>query len=122
MYDPNFNKEIEVRLLEKYSNVIFSNYELNNKLFECYEKNHFNKFEHKSSIFNQQVNLTHLTFCGYFNQEINLPPNLTHLTFGYNFNQQVNLPFSVQFLELECNNVKIINYLPDSIEELVLKN
>jgi len=51
---------------------------------------------------------------------VNLPPNLTHLTFGSHFNQQVNLPFRVQFLEVRCNNINIIDYLPDSVEELVL--
>ena len=75
-------------------------------------------------VFNQQVNLSpnliHLTFGYCFNQQVNLPPNLTHLTFGWKFNQQVNLPFSVQFLELDCNNINIIDYLSDNVEELVL--
>ena len=55
-----------------------------------------------------------------FNQQVILHPNLTHLTFGHDFNQQVNLLFSVQFLELECNNVNIIDYLPDIVEEFIM--
>ena len=69
---------------------------------------------------NLPQNLTHLTFGEYFNQEVNLSPNLIHLTFGWNFYKQVNLPFSVHFLDLDCNNVNIIDYLPDSVEELFL--
>ena len=40
--------------------------------------------------------------------------------YGSDFNQQVNLPLSVQFLELNINNINIIDYLSDSVEELVL--
>ena len=87
-------------------------------LFECYKNNNFENFINIYLKFNKQVNLppnlihlTHLTYLTY----------LTHLTFGSCFNQQVNLPFSVKFLELNSNNVNIINYLPYSIEELVLE-
>ncbi len=56
-----------------------------------------------------------------FNQEIKLPENLTHLTFGYSFNQEVELPFSIKYLCLNSYD-KIIDYLHDGIEELVLEN
>ena len=101
IFSPYLNKEIKPELLEKYSNVIFSNYESNVKLFECYEKNDFKKLNIIGSRFNQQVNL---------------PQNLT---FSRTFNQEVNLPFSVKFLELNSNNVNIIDYLPYSVEELI---
>ena len=82
IFSPKFNEEIEHKLLEKYSIVIFSYYELNEDLFKCYEKNDFKNSKYIGSTFNQQVNLppnlTHLTFGGYFNQQVNLPQNLTH--------------------------------------------
>jgi hypothetical protein len=74
--------------------------------------------------FNQVVelppNLVYINFGDKFNQEVNLPPNLTHLTIGYCFNQKVDLPLDIKYLKINCNNKNIIDYLPDSIEELVL--
>jgi hypothetical protein len=74
--------------------------------------------------FDQKVdlpsNLTHLTFGDYFNQKVNLPYNLKHLTFGYDFNQKVDLPLDIKYLKINSNNKNLIDYLPDSIEELVL--
>jgi len=76
------------------------------------------------SYFNQKVdlptNLTHLTFGFYFNQKIDLPPKLTHLTFGYWFNQKVDLPWNLKYLYLQMKETKIVDYLPDSLEELEL--
>ena len=102
IFRPNFNKEIEPGLLEKYLNVIFSDYELNEDLFECYKNNDLDNLRYIGSYFNQQVklppNLIHLTFGCDFNQQVNLPLNLTHLTFGRAFNQQVNLPPNLTYL------------------------
>ena len=74
--------------------------------------------------FNQEVilpsNLIHINFGDKFNQKVNLPPNLTHIHFGYYFNQKVDLPLGVIYLKINCNNKNLIDYLPDSIEELVL--
>ena len=71
--------------------------------------------------FNQQVtippNVTHLTFGFYFNQQVIIPENVTHLTFGNCFNQQVNLPY-IKYIKLDCNNVNIIENLPNSVEEI----
>ena len=39
---------------------------------------------------------------------------------GYNFNQQVVLPFNIIYLKLNLTNTNIIDYLPESIEKLVL--
>ena len=45
---------------------------------------------------------------------------ISHMaTFGRNFNQIVDLPSSIVYLKL-CANASIIDYLPSSIEELVL--
>ena len=78
------------------------------------------------SKFNKNVSvlpptLTHLTFSYYFNQDVStLPPSLTHLTFGYKFNQQYNISPNIKYLKLNCNNVYIINSLPNSVAELEL--
>ena len=86
IFAPNFNELLDLELINKYKNLIFSDYALN----VYYDKSHFIK-----SLFNQEINnlpnsLTHLTFGSYFNQKINnLPNSLTHLTFGYNFNKKV---------------------------------
>ena len=76
--------------------------------------------------FNQQViipqNVTHLIFghiFGHnFNQQIIIPQNVTHLTFGHHFNQRVNLP-NIKYLQIDCNNIDIIENLPNSIEEII---
>ena len=79
-------------------------------------KNNLNKLLSVYSEFNQEINL-HRNDCSKNNIEgyiSYLPLNLTYLTFGSYFNQQVNLPFSVQFLDLDCDNVNIC--------QIVLKN
>src|SRR3990167_974182 len=71
--------------------------------------------------FNQPVtipqNVTHLIFGHDFNQQVTIPQNVTHLTFGENFNQQVNLP-NIKYIKLDCNNIDIIENLPNSVEEI----
>jgi len=70
---------------------------------------------------NLQNCLTHLTFDCEFNQEVNnLPTSITQLTFGSNFNQKIDIPFTIKYLKLDCNNLHIIDYLPDNNEELEL--
>ena len=39
---------------------------------------------------------------------------------GYKFSQELNIHYSVRILKLYCNNRKIIDYLPNTIEELYL--
>jgi hypothetical protein len=79
-------------------------------------------YDFNQTVNNLPKNLTHLTFGFLFNQPVdNLPKTLTHLTFGFNFNQQVdNLPCNIKYLSIDCNS-KIINNLPQFIEELVIK-
>lgn len=64
-----------------------------------------------------------LIFGRNFNQPItNLLNNLTMLekiTFGLKFNQELIIPPNVKILSLESNN-KVIDYLPNGIEELYL--
>jgi hypothetical protein len=91
-----FNDKLNPGLLLGYKKIIFSDNELNEKLFEAYEKNNFDNTKFIGSQFNQPLSnslddLTHLTFGGEFNQPLsnslsNLI-NLTHLTFGFIFNQ-----------------------------------
>jgi hypothetical protein len=60
--------------------------------------------------------------CYDFNQSIdNLSKTLTNLTFGYYFNKSMdNLPLNTKYLSIHCVS-KIINNLPQHIEELVIK-
>jgi hypothetical protein len=102
VFSPYFNEPINNDLLTSYNKIIFSNYELNESLFEKYLNDDFNGLIRIFSKFNQEVklpdNLTHLTFGSCFNQEVKLPDNLTHLTFGYYFNQEVKLPDNLTHL------------------------
>lgn len=74
--------------------------------------------------FNQPMNLppelTRLTLGYNFSQPVNLPNNLTHLTLGYKFSQPVNLP-NITYLKIPSNNAhNIIDFLQNSLEELIL--
>jgi hypothetical protein len=74
--------------------------------------------------FNKKVSLpmslTHLTFGDHFNRVVSLPMSLTHLTFGYAFNKKVDIPLKLKYLKLECNNLYLIENLPNNVEELEL--
>ena len=129
VFKPEFNKPLDdyINIIKNYDKLIFSNYSdiviciKTNNQFECgFIKYYFNS-NFNQSVINLPPNITHLSFGFCFNQEVNnLPPNITHLSFGCCFNQEVNIPFSVKYLKLDCNNQNIIDYLPDSIEELEL--
>ena len=126
IFSPEWNSPLNIKLLSNYKKLIFSDYELNDNLFEKYENNYFSNSNCIYSKFNQEVNklpksITHLTFGYQFNQEVNnLPNSLTHLTFGKEFNQKIDIPFTIKYLKLNCNNSYIIDYLPDNIDELEL--
>jgi len=51
---------------------------------------------------------------------INNLTQLQQLTFSYKFNKELDIQTNVKILKLNCNNKKIIDYLPNSIEELYL--
>jgi hypothetical protein len=101
IFSPYFNKELDSELLLNYKKIIFSNYELNENLFDAYENNnfYFYYFNYTSSKFNQPLSnsldklifLTHLTFGGDFNKplldSLDKLKSLTHLTFGIYFSQ-----------------------------------
>ncbi len=114
-----------INLISKCNKLIFSNY---NNFDICIRTD--NKYNEKQYInyiysqFNQLLklpkNLTHLTFGYKFVQQIVLPENLTHLIIGYKFNQVVQLSYNIKYLGLDNNNNNIIDYLHDTIEELIL--
>jgi len=90
IFSPNFNKPLDQEMLFNYKKIIFSDYVLDDNLFERYENNNLQNLKRICSNFNQSINnlpstITHLTFdpFSYFNQSINnLPPTITNLTFG----------------------------------------
>ena len=105
IFKPKFNAKLDnyFDIISKYNELIFSNYDdynitikTNNRYYREYDKNY------KLSKFNQQVII---------------PQNVTHLTFGYYFNQKVNLP-NIKYIKLDCNNIDIIENLPNSVEEI----
>jgi hypothetical protein len=102
IFSPFYDESINPNLLSLYNKIIFSNYKLNEDLFEKYENLDFKGLKWFGFGFNQKVdlpeNLTHLTFNDDFNQEVHLPKNLTHLTFGWKFNQKVELPDNLTHL------------------------
>jgi len=101
IFSPYYNKPTDFNLLSQYNKIIFSDYELNEELFEKYG-NFYIEVVSIDSRFNHEVelpkNITHLTFGNNFNQEVELPENLTHLTFGNDFNQKVELPENLTHL------------------------
>ena len=122
---PKFNKLLDLELINKYKNLIFSNYALNDDLFYNYKNDNICNLQFIKSEFNQKINnlpnsLTHLTFGNNFNQEVNnLPNSITHLTFGRSFNQDVNnLPNSITHLIFGWNFNQEVNNLSNSITHL----
>jgi len=132
-----FNREID--LPQNLTHLTFGN-DFNQKVDLPHNLTHLtfgNNFNQKVNLetnlthltfglyFNQKVdlppNLTHLIFGNWFNQKVDLPQNLTHLTLDWNFNQKVDLPWNLKYLYLYCKKTtSIIDYLPDSLEELKL--
>ena len=137
IFSPYYNKPIDINLLSQYNKIIFSNYELNEKLFEKYDGCYLD-YRYIESNFNQKLelpeNLTHLTFGLNFNQKVEfpknlinltwicnkkveLPKNLTHLTFCNYFNQEVELPENLTHLTFSDNfNQKV--ELPENLSHL----
>lgn len=75
--------------------------------------------------FNQELialppNLTHLVLDDYFSSKLVLPEKLEFLSLGFYFHHELEIPISVKHIELNTNNQKIIDYLHDTIEKLVL--
>ena len=113
--DPDFNEPLNdehIAILSKYQKVIFSNFKLENSLFEAYRRIHnFNAKDYICNKFNKLVDnlpnsITHLTMEYEFNQSVdNLPNSITDLTFRNKFNQPVdNLPKNIKQIKLIKNN------------------
>lgn len=75
--------------------------------------------------FNKQLilpaNLTHLVLGFKFNQPLTLPTDLTHLTIDYYFSYYTDLP-NIKYFKIDNDKDLFIDFLPDSLEELVLGN
>ena len=111
IFKPEFNEELNeyYDIINKYSKIIFSNY---NKPLIVIETN--NKW-------NKEYNYIYIP-CE-FNKKIDLLNNinLTHLTFGKYFNQEIFIPFNIKSLNMYCcNNQYIIDNLHNNIEELTI--
>ena len=103
IFDPRYDKPLSLKLniQSNLKKIIFSNYELNNDIFEAYENSNFDNFALICSNFNQPLGnslanctaLTHIFFGYLFNQPLgNSLDNctkLTHIHFCCEFNQQL---------------------------------
>jgi hypothetical protein len=112
-----FNQKII--LPENLTHITFS-YHFNQELILPYTLTQLTFGESFNQVVELPESLTHLTFGFYFNRVVKLPESLTHLTFGYDFNQKVNIPLKLKYLRLDCNNLCLIENLPNNLEELVL--
>lgn len=78
--------------------------------------------------FNNDIINLHETECNYFimgdefNKKIFLPETIIFLEIGKKYNHCINLPHNLKFLVLGNNHNDIINYLPNSVENLILIN
>ena len=53
IFEPYFNSELDINLLLKFNILIFSNYQLNYKLFEAYKNNNFENLTYYRNHFNK---------------------------------------------------------------------
>ena len=145
IFGPEFNKKLDIELISGFTKLIFSNHELNEKLFEHYTNNDFMGLEIKKNRFNKDVSflpyslthltfghcfnrdvyvlhqgITHLTFGEWFDKDVSvLPLTLTHLTFGYYFNQDVSkLPHSLILIKFGHVFNQSVSKLPPSLTYL----
>ncbi len=108
IFKHKFNDSLDkyANLLNKYTSLIFSNYD-DWKI--CIETN------------NEYIFKYHIQYVSSkFNQPIKLNQNLTHLTMGKRFNQPIQLTNEIKYLYLCSNPYNLIDNLPHGIEELVL--
>ena len=135
IFKPEFDGSIDdyINIISNVKKLIFTNYndleifiKTNNKYDKKYHSNYkcskFNK--PLSNSLNQLTQLQQLTFDRDFNQplynSLNKLTELQQLTFGWNFNQSIEIPLNIKILKLNCNNIYLIENLPNSIEELYL--
>ena len=55
IYAPSFNDELDNELLNNYKKIIFSDYNLNDGLFDAYDNYDFKYFEYQGNCFNQMI-------------------------------------------------------------------
>ena len=55
IFGPTFNSKLDIEMISCFKIIIFSDYELNEKLFWSYTNNDFNGLEYVGSIFNQDI-------------------------------------------------------------------
>jgi len=82
IFAPSFNDELDCGLLNDYRQIIFSNYNLDDNLFERYVNNNFQGLKYIRSNFNRSFDnlpsiVTYLTF--------GLPRKFTFLHYAFNF-------------------------------------
>ena len=108
IFEPKYNKELNIELISAYKKLIFSDFvSLNKILFDYYLNNVYGAIYYKQNMFNKDVSnlpfgLTHLIFGDSFNCDVSaLPPTLTLIKFGHYFNQDIsNLPQGITHLSL----------------------
>ncbi len=88
--------------------MIFSNRSLSKYLFNFYEDNDYDDFEYGKNIFDTSLS--------------NIPSSIIYLTLSNEFNQQCYIPLNIKYLRLFCNNLYLINFLPNSIIKLELSH
>ncbi len=57
IFDARFNTELDIELISNYSKLIFSDYELNEKIFEYCANNNFDNLQYVKSKFNKDVSI-----------------------------------------------------------------
>ena len=66
IFSPNFNDKLDIKFLSNYKQIIFSDYELNDELFNAYANNDFQNLEFTYNRFNKLIelhkNFTHGNF------------------------------------------------------------
>ena len=55
IFNIEFDEELDTELISGYKKLIFSDYVLNERIFEHYANNDFNGLEYVGSIFNQDI-------------------------------------------------------------------
>ena len=92
------------------------------KIYKKYTYSNLN--EPLENYLSNTTHLSHLTFSHYFDKPLeNSLSNLTNLTWlelGHKFNQPLELPSGIKILSIDCNNLSLIENLPNNVEELFL--
>ena len=125
IFSPEYNRQIDTNLLTNCKKIIFSNYELDDYIFDKYNFGNLYELRYVQSKFNYSVNnlpnsLIHLTFGHAFNYIVDkLPEYLTHLIFGWTFNQSVDkLPQYLTYLIFSESFNNSVDNLPEYLTHL----